>query len=177
MAACRYDAIERGVAVDAEQGQADPDLVLEELQHAHQAGARRGGERPCTARRPRPTQSAPRAIAFTMSVPRTKLPSTITVARPAHRLDDLGQDVQRAAPVVELAAAVVGHVDDLDAVRARELGVLGGGDALQDQRDVRVRVLEALDVVPGQRGLEVLPVARTRHGLTKRRARSRSRRL
>ncbi len=59
------------------------------------------------------------------------------LARPADRLDDLRQHLDRADALVELAAAVVRHVDAIDPVIDRDLGVLGGGDALEDHRDLR----------------------------------------
>ena len=101
-----------------------------------------------------PTTSAPSAMALTTSVPRMKPPSTTIVARPADGLHHLGQHVDAAAAVIELAAAVVGDVDHVDAVLDGDARVLGGGDALEDQRDVGAS-LEALDVVPAERGLEV----------------------
>src|SRR5687768_3515774 len=58
--------------------------------------------------------------------------------------------------MVELASAVVGDIDDLDAVLHGELRVLDGGDALEDERDVAMLVPEPLDVVPGKAGLERL---------------------
>src|SRR5687767_6708204 len=56
--------------------------------------------------------------------------------------------------MVELPPAVVGDIDHLDAVLHGELRVLDGGNALQDERDVAMLVLESLDVVPGERALE-----------------------
>ena len=73
---------------------------------------------------------------------------------PATAFTTSGSTSMRAAAVIELAAAVVGDVDAVHAVVAGDGRVLGGGDALQDQRDV-VAVLEALDLVPRERGLEV----------------------
>src|SRR6202034_3560028 len=69
------------------------------------------------------------------------------------RLVDFGQHVGRAAAVVELAAAVIGDVDEIDAVIERELGVLGGGDAFDGERDLEL-ALDALDRAPIERGLE-----------------------
>jgi len=43
----------------------------------------------------------------------------------------------------------------LDAMIDRDLGVLGGGDALERERDV-VQVLEALHVIPGELAVVVL---------------------
>src|SRR3989449_11652175 len=53
-----------------------------------------------------------------------------------HARHDLGKDVGAAAAVVELAAAVIGHVDAFHAVLARDLGVFGGRDALEAQGGV-----------------------------------------
>ena len=70
------------------------------------------------------------------------------------RVDDFRQHIGRAAAVIELAAAVVGDVDELDAVIERDLGVLGGGDALDGERDLEF-ALDALDRAPIERVLEV----------------------
>src|SRR5271154_6803082 len=42
---------------------------------------------------------------------------------------------------------MVGHVDAIDPMLEGDLGVLGGGDALEDQRDVEI-LLDPLDVSP-----------------------------
>ncbi len=67
-----------------------------------------------------PTASAPRAMALTMSVPRLKPPSTKIFARPATADTTSGQHVHRADAVVQLAAAMVGDIDHLDAVPGRQ---------------------------------------------------------
>ena len=54
----------------------------------------------------------------------------------ARDADDLGQELDRAAAVIELAAAVIRHVDDVDAVLHAELGVLGRLNALHHQRQL-----------------------------------------
>src|SRR5262249_54288942 len=64
-------------------------------------------------------------------------------------LHDLGQHVHGAAAVVELAAAMVGDVNPVDAVIERDLRVLGSGDAFDDQRDLEL-VLDQLDGAPAQ---------------------------
>jgi hypothetical protein len=56
--------------------------------------------------------------------------------------------------VVELAAAVIGNVDDLHAVLDGDQRVLDRGDALDDERNVGVLVLESLDLLPGEARLE-----------------------
>ena len=60
------------------------------------------------------------------------------LARLGDRVDDFRQHVRGAAAVIELAAAVIGDVDELDAVIERDLGVLGGGDALDGERDLEL---------------------------------------
>ena len=69
-------------------------------------------------------------------------------------VDDLRQHVHRAAAVVELAAAVIGDVDPGDAVIERDPGILGGGDALEHQRNVEL-LPDALDGAPVERRLEL----------------------
>ena len=54
--------------------------------------------------------------------------------------------------MIELAAAVIGDVDPLDAVLDRDLRILGGGDALERQRNL-VAILDALDRAPVEPGL------------------------
>src|SRR5207248_6838747 len=66
---------------------------------------------------------------------------------PADRLDHLRQYLDRADALVELAAAMVRDIDAVDAVIDRDLGVFGGGDALQDQRNVELAP-HPLDVLP-----------------------------
>src|SRR5690349_20390640 len=68
---------------------------------------------------------------------------------PADRVDDLRQHLERAAAMVELTAAVVRDVDDLDAVLDREARVLVRRDPLEDQRQLRLAP-EPLDVGPGE---------------------------
>jgi hypothetical protein len=56
--------------------------------------------------------------------------------------------------VVELAAAVVRDIDPIDAVLDRDLGILGGGDALERKRNLEL-VLEPFDGSPIERRLKV----------------------
>jgi len=55
--------------------------------------------------------------------------------------------------MVELASAVVGHVDPLHPVVDGDHRILRGADALDHQRDL-VLVLDAFDAAPVQRHLE-----------------------
>ena len=68
------------------------------------------------------------------------------------RRHHLRKHVQGAAAVVQLASAVVGDVHHLYAVLHREPGVLCGGDALDDQRDVEA-VADTGDVFPREAAL------------------------
>src|SRR6202035_2219910 len=67
---------------------------------------------------------------------------------------DLRQHMHGAAAVIELAAAMVGDVNPFDAMIDRDRRVLGGGDALDDQRNL-VLVLDELDGAPIEALLEV----------------------
>src|SRR5580692_3169204 len=69
------------------------------------------------------------------------------------RLGDFRQHVGRAAAVIELPPAVIGDVDEVDAVIETEFCVLRGGDALDGERDLVLR-LDALDGLPIERRLE-----------------------
>ena len=78
--------------------------------------------------------------------------------------------------MIELPPAVIGDVDDLDAVIERDLGVFRGTDAFDAERNL-LFALHALDGAPIKRHLELAPVARRRPPVVWRLARSRSRRL
>jgi hypothetical protein len=56
--------------------------------------------------------------------------------------------------VIELTAAVVGDVDDLDTMIERDLGVLGSADAFDREQDL-VLALHALDRAPVECHLEI----------------------
>src|SRR6266508_174751 len=146
--------VELAVARHAEERQADPYLLLEDLERALEPGLPRGGQ--AQALQPAETDAL-RAendrLDHVRAAHEAAVHHDLRAAR--DRRHHLGKHVERAPAVVELAAAVVGDVDHLHSVLAAERGVLGRGDALQDQRDV-VRVLEALDLVPGQPGLVLL---------------------
>ena len=90
--------------------------------------------RPQPCSRPSATTSAPSAMALRMSLPRWTPPSTMIRARPSTACGDLGQRVQAAQAVVDLAAAVVGHPDVVDAVLDGDFGVLGGLHAFEHER-------------------------------------------
>ena len=85
-----------------------------------------------------------------MSLPRQNDAVDQDLGAAADGLDDLRQHVHRAAAMIELAAAMVGDVDPFDAVIDRDPGVLGGGDALDRQRNLEL-LLDALDRAPVER--------------------------
>ena len=102
---------------------------------------------------------------MTMSVPRRKPPSTMIWARPPAASHHLRQHGDRALAVVELAAAVVGDVDALDAVLDGDAGVLGRGDALENEGDLEF-LAQPRDIGPGEACLEIVGLrgpARGRH--------------
>ena len=53
---------------------------------------------------------------------------------PTDRFNNLGQNIDRADALVELAPAMVRHVYAIGPAFERHLGVLGGADALQHHR-------------------------------------------
>ena len=69
------------------------------------------------------------------SMPRRMPPSTRTVARPSTASTISGRASAVASDAVELAAAVVGDDDAGGTVLEGELGVLGGEEALDQDRD------------------------------------------
>src|SRR4030095_10910748 len=138
---------------DTEEAHGDAHLVLEQLERADQAGRPRGGE----------AATGQAAEADDLGAERDRLHHAGAAAvaavhedggASAHRGDHLGQDLGAPRAVIELAPAMIRHVHAVHAVLHRDGRVLGGGDALEDERD-RVPVLEALDLLPRERGLEI----------------------
>jgi len=76
------------------------------------------------------------------------------LARPATAPTISGQHMHRAAAVIELASAVIGHVDPLDPVIERDRGIFRRRDSLDDQRDF-ILVLDQFYRAPFQPFLEV----------------------
>ena len=70
-------------------------------------------------------------------------------------VDDFRQHLHRAAAVIELPAAVIGDVDELNAVIERNFRVLRGGDPFERQRNVEAP-LDVLDRAPIERGLKLV---------------------
>src|SRR2546423_15399386 len=74
-------------------------------------------------------------------------PAAQTPGRMPTRLERPRQHRHQPQPQIELAPAMVRDIYAIDPVIDRYLGVLGGGDALEDQRDVEIP-LDPLDVLP-----------------------------
>src|SRR4051794_7036113 len=120
---------ELGIRGDTEQTEARSDLVLEDLERTHQARRPRGRE----------PEAAEAADADGLGTERDRL-NHIGAAHEAtvypdfraavHRVHNFGQHGGAAEAVVELPAAVIGDIDDFDAVLDRELGIFRSGDAL-----------------------------------------------
>src|SRR5581483_1912555 len=117
-----------------------------QFEHAHDASLAAGGERIALhAAEPDQMRAGRDRLDHVGAAVKAAVDDDFGAA--ADRLDDLGQHVERAAAMVELAAAMIGDEDELDAVIERDLGVLGGGDALEGQRNLELR-LDALDGAP-----------------------------
>src|SRR6185436_18588206 len=141
--------VEGGEAGDAEQAETDAHLVLQQLEHTHEAGGAGGGEP--AARQPPEAHHLRTERHRLHDVAAARIAAVNEDSGPArHRRHHLGEHLGAAGAVVELATAVIGDVDAIHPVLDREAGVLRGGDALQDEGD-RVPVLEPLHLVPGQR--------------------------
>src|SRR5207253_1862453 len=126
-----------GEARHPEQAEAALHLVLEQLEQAGDAGLPAGGER----------VALHAAHADEVGAGRDRLDDVGAAADRAvdddlgaagDGIDDLGQHVERAAAVVELAAAVIRDVDPLDPVIERDRSVLGGGDAFDGERNLEL---------------------------------------
>src|SRR5262249_4585847 len=71
----------------------------------------------------------------------------------AHGFHDLRQHLHGAASMIELPAAMIGYVNPFDPVIDGDAGVLGGGYALDRERDAEA-LLDTFDRVPVERGLK-----------------------
>ena len=126
----------------------DADFLLQDFQHAHHCGSAARGHRPglepADADRVRAERQRLQHIgaALDAAIDDDRCP-------PRHRLHDLRQHVQRRATLVQLAASVVRHVDHFHTEVARDGGIFGAGDALQDQWNCEPG-LDAPDQVPGE---------------------------
>ena len=139
--------------VHAEERHRDPDLVVEQLEHPDQAGlAGRGEAAAGEASDPNRLGAEGDRLDDVGSAHEAAVHDDRRPA--ADRPDDLRQHLDGAPAVIQLAPAVVRDVHAVDAVVDRERRVLGRRDPLQHERD-RVRVLEALDVVPAEPRLEL----------------------
>ena len=127
--------------------------VSRSLKHAHDAGGAAGREAEALELADRDQVRAERERLQDIR-PAEKSAVDDDLGATANGLDDLRQHVDRTLAVVELATAMVRHVDALDAVLDAQLRILGGRDALEGERHVE-RVLEPLDQVPGHRRLVV----------------------
>src|SRR5262245_42286411 len=99
---------------DAEKGETDRDLVLEDFEQAHDAGGARGCE-PVDIE----TAGRNRVGAEYHRLHHIGAAADPTIdndpGAPADRLDDLRQHIDRAEPVVELTPAMVRDVNAVDA--------------------------------------------------------------
>src|SRR5215472_16011424 len=143
-------------AGEAEKTERARHLVFHEFQHPHDSGLT-GGREAVALHAAKPDEVGAKrqrlddvGAAIDGAVDDDRRPAR-------NRLHHFRQDLGRTAAVIELAAAVIGHVDDLDAVIERDLGVFGGADALNSERDL-VLAFHALDRAPVERHLKVAPL-------------------
>ncbi len=99
------------------------------------------------------TPFAPRANAFTMSVPPSHAAIDEDGGATIDGLGDLGKRVDAGDRGVELAATVVRDDHAADAALDGTLGVVASDDSLHEDGEAGQR-REPLDVVPGQAGVE-----------------------
>src|SRR3954467_2800440 len=139
-------AVEIGEGRGAQQAETTLHLVLEQLEQAHDPAL--PAARECKALHA--------ADADQIRAGRDRLDDVGAAAdravdddfgAAAGGVDDLGQYVERAAAVVELPPAMIRHVDPINPVLDRDRSVLGGGDALDRERNLELR-LDALDRAP-----------------------------
>ena len=141
-------------AIHAQQTKTGANLALQQLKHSGDAGcaARRDPEtvQPAQPDRGRAERDRLHDVGATQE-------SAVDqdLGPPRDRRHHLRHHVDAPAAVVELASAVVGDVDDVDAHIACERRVLAGRDALEHQRDIEA-VLHPLHVVPREALLVVL---------------------
>jgi len=138
--------VERGKAGDAEKREANRDLVFENLEEPYDPRSSGRGEAVDieTADRDR------------IGAQDHRLDDIGAAADPAidddagaaaDRGDDFRQHIDRAEPVIELAPAMVRHINAINAELDGALRILGRGDAFEDQRDVEFRLV-AHDIAP-----------------------------
>src|SRR6202035_5094029 len=145
--------VELGEFRHAEQPQTADHLVFHQLQHSHDALFALGRQRIAVHAADADEVGAERNSLHDVAAA-TKAAINHDLGAPLPRGDDLRQYMHRAAAVVELAAAMVGDVDPVDAVVERDLGVLRGGDALDHQRYLEL-VLDHFHRAPFQPLLEI----------------------
>ncbi|HTM61231.1 MAG TPA: hypothetical protein VL199_12790 [Burkholderiales bacterium] len=137
----------------AEESETDADLILEELERFHQSLYTRRCEG--QAREPADAdgfRAEGDGFHHVGATHEAAIDPDLGLAFDG--LHDLRQHRGAAQPMIELATAMIGNIDDLHAVLDAELGILCSGNAFDDEREVGILVLEALHVGPIESGLE-----------------------
>ena len=155
----RYDLARRAdvgfvelvITGDAEQRQTDADLVFEDLEQPHDTWPPSRGKainiKPTNRDNVGTEDQRPHHVGATIDAAIDH-----DAGASPDGFNDLGQDIDRANALIELAPAMVRHVNAVGPAFERELGVLGGADALQHDRNVEV-LLDPLDIAPVEAGL------------------------
>src|SRR4029077_14017285 len=144
--------IELAVAGHAQKPHRAYHLVLEQFEHAHDAGLAARGQ-PVALHAAETDEIGAHGLGLDDVAAAIEAAVDNDLGADGGRLDDFRQHVGRAAAVIELPAAVIGDEDEVDAVIEAELGILRGGEALDGERNLEFR-FDALDGAPVERLLE-----------------------
>src|ERR1700719_1329159 len=149
----QHRRIELGVARGTKQAHRADDLVLEQLEHPHDAGLAAGGE-PVALHAAEPDEVGTYGFRLDDIAAAIEAAVDDDLGTAGNRLDDFRQHIGRAAAMIELTAAVIGDEDEVDAMIEAKFCIFGGGDALDGERDFELR-LDAVDGLPIERLLEL----------------------
>src|SRR6202166_2623999 len=151
----QHRRIELGIARGPKQAHRAHDLILEELEHAHDTGLAAGGE-PVALHATEPDEVGTYCFRLDDIAAAIEAAVNDDLGTAGDRLDDFRQHIGRAAAMIELAAAVIGDEDEIHAMIEAKLGVFGGGNAFDGEGYLELR-LDALDGLPIERFLVLAP--------------------
>src|SRR5580700_9399844 len=145
----QHRRIELGIARGTQQAHRADDLILEKLEHAHDAGLAAGGE-PVALHAAEPDEIGTYGFRLDDIAAAIEAAVDDDLGAAGNRLDDFRQNIGRAAAMIELTATVIGDEDEVDAMIEAKFCVFGGGDPFDGERDLELR-LDALDGLPIER--------------------------
>src|SRR5262245_3079200 len=145
--------VELGDARDPEETKAFGDLGLQQLEHTDDAFAAGGDQTVAVdATDPDHVGAERQRLDDVSAAVEAAVDDHLGAARNGRY--HLGQNINRAATVVELPPTVVRDVDAFHALLTREVGILAGADALEDQSHPEF-VADAPYVAPAERRLKL----------------------